>query len=238
MPKIFSIETGLSSDPAMNWRWSKLDHFCLTSNSDAHSPSKIGREANAFKEKIGYKELIRILKTKDRSKFLYTIEFFPEEGKYHWDGHRLCKARLSPKEALAINNRCPVCGKAVTVGVMHRLEKLADRPEGFVLESNPPFKSVVPLAEIIGDVLGVSADSMTVEKEYTQLVKNLGNEFRILVEMAEEELKSACPAKIAKAILNVRKGNIEIQPGYDGEYGTVKVLKEGEETSERQLSFF
>jgi uncharacterized protein (TIGR00375 family) len=236
--KIFSLETGLSSDPAMNWRWSKLDRFCLTSNSDAHSPSKIGREANVFKGKFGYKELIQILKTKDKSKFLYTVEFFPEEGKYHWDGHRLCKSRLSPKEAIAINNKCPVCGKNITIGVMHRLEGLADRPEGFVLESSPSFKSVVPLAEIIGDVLGVSSSSMTVEKEYLQLIKNFGNEFYILLDMPEEELKTKCPAKIAKGIMNMRNGKVEILPGYDGEYGKVKVFKEGEESTDKQLRFF
>lgn len=237
-PKIFSIETGLSSDPAMNWRWSKLDRFCLTSNSDSHSPSRIGREANVFKEKIGYKELIQVLKTKDKTRLLYTIEFFPEEGKYHWDGHRLCKARLSPKEAIAINNRCPTCGKAVTVGVMHRVEGLADRPEGFVLESSPSFKSAVPLVEIIGDALGVSPDSMTVEKEYLQLIKNLGNEFHLLLYLPEEELKEKCPAKIAKGIMNVREGNVKILPGYDGEYGKVKIFKEGEEPAEKQLELF
>ena len=235
---IFSIETGLSSDPPMNWRWSKLDRFCLISNSDSHSPQKIGREANVFKEKIGYKDLIEILKTKDRSKFLFTLEFFPEEGKYHWDGHRACKARLSPKEAGRTNNLCPVCGKKVTIGVMHRVEALSDRAEGFVDKSSPAFKSVVPLPEIIGASLGMSPDSMTVEKEYMRLVKNFGNEFTILLDMRDEELKEKCPPKIAKGIINVRQGNVEILPGYDGEYGQVKIFKEGEETSEKQLSFF
>ena len=237
-PKIFSIETGLSSDPKMNWRWSKLDAFTLTSNSDAHSPSKIGREANVFRDKINYKELLEILRTKDKARFLYTVEFFPEEGKYHWDGHRNCKTRLSPKEAMAVNNICPVCGKRVTFGVMHRLESLADRKDGFIDEKSPSYKSAVPLAEIIGDVLKLSADSMTVEKEYFQLIKNLGNEFHILIEMPEEELKKGCPAKIARAVINVRKGNLEIVPGYDGEYGKVSVFKEGEEASDKQLSFF
>ena len=237
-PKIFSIETGLSSDPKMNWRWSKLDRFCLTSNSDSHSPSKIGREANVFKEKISYKELIRILKEKDNSKFLYTIEFFPEEGKYHWDGHRACKTRLSPEEAIRLNNLCPVCAKKVTIGVMHRLEGLADRKEGYVDNASPSFKSVVPLAEIIGNALSLSSGSATVEKEYFQLIKNSGSEFHILLETSEEELKEKCPAKIAKGIMNVRKGNVEVLPGYDGEYGKVKVFKEGEDASEKQLSFF
>lgn len=236
--KVFSLETGLSSDPAMNWRWSKLDRFCLTSNSDAHSPSKIGREANVFSGKINYKDLRDILKTKDRKRFLYTIEFFPEEGKYHWDGHRACKARLSPDESMRIHNQCPVCGKNVTVGVMHRLSKLADRKDGFVLESSPQFKSVVPLAEIISESLNMSPDSATVEKEYFQLVKNFGSEFKILLYAPEEELAEKCPPKIVKGIINMRMGNVDVIPGYDGEYGKVKVFKEGEAKSEKQLSFF
>jgi uncharacterized protein (TIGR00375 family) len=237
-PKIFSIETGLSSDPAMNWRWSKLDRFCLTSNSDAHSPSRIGREANVFKDRINYKGLIDILKTKDKSNFLYTVEFFPEEGKYHWDGHRACKTALSPKESLATNNNCPVCGKKVTIGVMHRVEALADRLEGYVDPSSPSFKRMVPLCEIIGSALKISADSMTVEKEYFQIIKNLGNEFKILLEMQDSELKSGLPPRIAQGIMNVRGGRVDIQPGYDGEYGKVSVFKEGEKGAEQQLSFF
>ena len=237
-PKIFSLETGLSSDPAMNWRWSKLDRFCLTSNSDAHSPSKIGREANVFKAKFTYKELMQILRNKDRSKFLYTIEFFPEEGKYHWDGHRQCKTRLSPKESAQIDNKCPACGKKVTVGVMHRVEGLADRPEGFISESSIPFKRMVPLPEIIGDALGVRPDSMTVEKEYMRLIKTLGSEFNIILETEEKALEKMCPPKIALGITNVRKGNVEILPGYDGEYGKVSVFKKGEEVQDKQLKFF
>jgi len=238
LPKIFSIETGLSSDPRMNWRWSKLDRFCLTSNSDAHSPSKIGREANVFKDKVNYPDLIDILKSKDRTRFLCTLEFFPEEGKYHWDGHRACKMSLSPQEAMKTNNICPVCGRKVTIGVMHRLEGLADRPEGFVDAKSPAFKSVVPLCEIIGDALGISADSVRVEREYAQLVKNFGNEFVILLDLDEKELKAKCPANIVNGIMNVRKGNVDIAPGYDGEYGKVRVFKEGEDHSEKQLSFF
>lgn len=236
--KIFSIETGLSSDPAMNWRWSKLDRFCLISNSDSHSPSKIGREANVFSKEINYKDLADILRTKDKKRFLYTVEFFPEEGKYHWDGHRACKARLSPEEAMRTDNKCPVCGKKITVGVMHRLAALADRKEGYVLESSPSYKSVVPLAEIISEAMSVGADSLTVEKEYFQLIKNLGSEFHILLEAPEEELKKKCPAAITKGIMNMRRGNVDILPGYDGEYGKVRVFKEGEEKSEKQLSFF
>ncbi|MDO8525421.1 MAG: endonuclease Q family protein [Candidatus Omnitrophota bacterium] len=236
--KIFSLETGLSSDPGMNRRWSKLDRFCLTSNSDAHSPSKIAREANVFKERIDYNGLRDILQNKDKARFLYTIEFFPEEGKYHWDGHRNCKARLSPREAANINNICPVCGKKVTIGVMHRLEGLADRPEGYVDSAGPAFKKVVPLAEVIASALGVGPESVKVEREYFQLIKNFGTEFRVLLEMDEPELIAALPERIARGIINVRSGNVEIAPGYDGEYGKVKIFKEGDESQDKQLSFF
>lgn len=236
--KIFSIETGLSSDPAMNWRWSKLDRFCVTSNSDAHSPSKIGREANVFRDRIDFNELVDILRKKDKARFLYTIEFFPEEGKYHWDGHRNCKMRLSPEESRKTNNICPACGKRVTVGVMHRLEGLADRKAGYVDAKSPSFKSVVPLVEIISDALGVGPDTVTVEKEYFQMIKNMGSEFRILLEMPDDDLVERCPAKIAKGIINMRKGDVDIAPGYDGEYGKVSVFKGGADLSEKQMSFF
>lgn len=236
-PKIYSIETGLSSDPAMNWRWSRLDRLCLTSHSDAHSPSRIGREANVFQDRIDYPGLVGILKTKDAAKFLYTIEFFPEEGKYHWDGHRACNARLSPEDALRSNNLCPLCGKKVTVGVMHRLYLLADRPEGYIDKKSPSYKNVVPLAEIIGDALDLSADSLTVEKEYFKLIKAFGTEFNILLDLPEEALKEKCPAKIARGIINIRRGQVDITPGYDGEYGTVNIFKDDESPKEKQLSF-
>lgn len=237
-PRILALETGLSSDPGMNWRWSRLDRFALISNSDAHSPSKIGREANVFNERFDYPELVRILKTNDTTKFLYTIEFFPEEGKYHWDGHRACKARLSPQESAAIGNTCPVCGKKVTVGVMHRLEGLADRKEGYVPPSKPPFKRMVPLAEIIGEALDVGPDSVSVEKEYFKLIKNFGSEFEILLTVGEEALAEKCPPKIVGGIMNVRNGAVEILPGYDGEYGKVRIFAQGKEGPEKQLSFF
>jgi uncharacterized protein (TIGR00375 family) len=222
----------------MNWRWSRLDAFTLTSHSDAHSPSKIGREANVFRDRISYRDLIDILKTKDRKRFLHTVEFFPEEGKYHWDGHRACKVRIAPGEAMRVNNICPACGRKVTVGVLHRLEDLADRKEGFVLGSSPSFKRAVPLAEIIGDALEVGPDSMTVEKEYFRMIKSLGNEMKILMELPEEELRQGCPPRIADGVINVRNGDLEIAPGYDGEYGKVSVFKEGAKSPEKQLSFF
>jgi len=236
--KVFALETGLSSDPAMNWRWSKLDRFSLVSNSDSHSPSRIGREANVFKERFTYKGLVEILKKKDKDKLLFTVEFFPEEGKYHWDGHRDCKARLSPKEARKINLRCPVCSRRITVGVMHRLEDLADRPEGFALDSGIPFKNLVPLDEIIAEAMGIGKESVGVNREYNSLIQRLGNEFDILLEIPDEELLKNCNPRIAKGILKVRKGEVETLPGFDGEYGKVKIFREGEkEEGEKQLSF-
>jgi len=233
---IYSIETGLSSDPAMNWRWSKLDKCCLISNSDSHSPRKIAREANVFKEKVGYKELIDIFKTKDNKKFLYTIEFFPEEGKYHWDGHRLCNKRVSPKEARELNNICPVCGRKFTIGVMHRVEELSDREEGFIPQNYIPYKNFVPLCEIIASVFNVGPDTMTVENEYNKLIQIFGNEFKILVEADEKELQKNCNSLIANAILNVRNAKVDVTPGYDGVYGKVNVAAEN--IGEKQLSFF
>jgi uncharacterized protein (TIGR00375 family) len=235
---IFALETGLSSDPPMNWRLSALDRMTLMSNSDAHSPGKIGREANVFKDKFGYKELIEILKTKDREKFLYTIEFYPQEGKYHWDGHRKCNARLSPRESKDLNSRCPKCGSKATVGVMHRVEKLADREEGFTPENAPSYKNLVPLIEIISSVLGVGSGTQTAEREYNALIKKFGNELSILLEAPEKKIAGECPPKIGRGILNARKGDVEIIPGYDGVYGKVSVRKAAEEKHEKQLELF
>jgi PHP family Zn ribbon phosphoesterase len=174
---------------------------------------------------IGYKDLVDILKTKDKKRFLYTIEFFPEEGKYHWDGHSTCRASLSPKEAIKNKNLCRVCGKPLTIGVAHRLEGLADRPEGFVLKSSPPFKSVVGLFQIISDVLGVGAGSKKVQKAYFDILQKFSTEMEVLIYAPEDEVRAKCSAEIAQGIINVRKGDLKITPGYDGEYGKVKVLK-------------
>jgi len=236
---IYALETGLSSDPLMNWRWSGLDRFTLVSNSDSHSPRKIGREANVFDSKIGYNQLHETLKNKDKDKFLYTVEFFPQEGKYHWDGHRKCNIRLSPGEARRVNNTCPSCGRKLTIGVMHRVEKLGDREENFILENSPGYKHMVPLAEIIACALGVGADTVGVEKEYNKLIKTFGSEFNILLNVPEGEFKKKCSPKIASGILKVRAENLEVIPGYDGVYGEVKIFDgEDEEVGEKQLSFF
>lgn len=237
-PNIYALETGLSSDPLMNWRWSELDRFTLISNSDAHSPSKLGREANVFSGPVNYKEIRDALRSKDKSKFLYTMEFFPEEGKYHWDGHRACNQRLSPKEAKNVNYRCPVCGKKLTIGVMNRVETLSDREEGFVLEGSPSFKNLIPLVEIIADALDVGAESMTVKKEYDKLIKTFSTEFKILLDIPSAELAKHAPAKVAKGIIKVREGKVEVIPGYDGVYGEIRIFGSEDEEEQKQLTFF
>lgn len=236
--RIPALETGLSSDPAMNFRWSKLDRFSLISNSDSHSPSRIGREANVFIRRFSYRELFGILKNKDKERFLFTIEYFPEEGKYHWDGHRNCNARLSPSEARQNNSLCPVCGRKVTVGVMHRLEELADRKEGFTLPSGIPYKNLVPLDQIIAEAVGLSPESVAVQREYNSLINRLGCEFDILLWIPEEDIKKGCSSKIARGILKIRKGEVEVLPGYDGEYGKVNIFSKEDEDTEKQLTFF
>ena len=235
---IFALETGLSSDPGMNWRLSKLDRFSLISNSDSHSPRKIGREANVFDTKITYKDIIDALKTKDKKKFLYTVEFFPEEGKYHYDGHRNCKIRFSPQETKNNKNICPVCKKALTVGVMNRVDELADRPDGFVPEGSIPYKRMIPLSEIISDVLSVGESSKAVAAEYNAIIPRLGTEFQVLMELDEKELLKSIPVKIAKAIINVRNSDVNILPGFDGEYGKVEILKKEDNVSEKQIDLF
>jgi uncharacterized protein (TIGR00375 family) len=237
---IYCLETGLSSDPKMNWRLSKLDKYSLISNSDSHSPQKIGREANIFNCEMSYKEIINALKTKDKTKFLYTAEFFPEEGKYHWDGHRVCQVRMPPGETKKNNFKCPRCGKPVTVGVMHRVEKLADRPDGFVPANSIPFKNMIPLLEIIAQARQKAVGTQTVEDEYKMMIQRFGSEFNILFDMPKEEIEENISPKIAGAILRVREGKVNIAPGYDGVYGEIKIFDEEEGLSkkEKQMELF
>jgi uncharacterized protein (TIGR00375 family) len=238
-PKIFALETGLSSDPAMNWRLSALDKFTLISNSDSHSPQKIGREANVFNCELDYQTIRDVLKTKDSKRFLYTIEFFPEEGKYHFDGHRLCGIRWSPKETKEHDGKCPKCGKPVTVGVVNRVEALADRPEGFKPQNAIPFKNLIPLDEIIASAKGVGKASVSVERDYQLYLNQFGTEFDILLRASREELIKTLPPKIAEGVLLARQGKVNIRPGYDGEYGTVSVFEESSPAkNEEQLNLF
>ncbi len=226
---IYSIETGLSSDPAMNWRLSALDKVTLISNSDSHSPSKVGREANVFDTEISYQAITEAIKQKDLQKFLYTIEFYPEEGKYHFDGHRNCDVKLSPEETKKYNGICPVCGKPLTVGVLNRIEELADREKGFRPEGTIPFKSLVPLEEIIADVMGRTTGTKEVEKEYKSLIEKFGSEFNILLEIPGEKLKEGTLFEIAEGIIRVREGKVYKEPGYDGVFGKIRIFSQEEQ---------
>lgn len=225
---IFAIETGLSSDPPMNWRLSKLDLITLLSNSDSHSPSRIGREANVFDCAMDYFEILRAIREKDRKKILYTIEFFPEEGKYHFDGHRACDLVLAPAESKKLNKVCPRCGKRLTIGVLHRVDDLADREEGFVPKNAISFKNMIPLDEIIADAFGQAVGTKAVDQEYERVVKQIGPELTILFDKSEEELRRAALPRVVEGILRVRDRQVEIAPGYDGIYGKIKIFKEGE----------
>ena len=237
---IFALETGLSSDPAMNWRLSALDRYTLISNSDAHSARRIGREANVFDCELSYDAMTGALRTHDGTKLIRTLEFFPEEGKYHLDGHRNCNIRWTPAETKRHGFRCPTCGRKVTVGVMHRVEALADRPEGARSSTAIPFQHLVALDEIIADALGVGVGTQAVEREYQQLIYKCGTEFNVLLEASKETLRSATTSKIAEGILRMRQGRVEVDPGYDGEYGKIKLFGETApaQAGEQQLTLF
>lgn len=237
---IFAGETGLSSDPAMNWRLSALDKITLVSNSDAHSPAKIGREANVFDlDFLSYSSIVEAIKSKNPKKFLYTIEFYPEEGKYHYDGHRNCGVTLSPKESKKCSNVCPVCGKGLTIGVLNRVEELSDRPEGFKPQNAIPFKSLIPLQEIVAESLGVGIGTKKTIKEYENLIENFGNEFNVLLEASLKDLERVSRPEIAEGILRSREGKIYIEPGYDGVYGKIKIFsKEEQKKLSRQGNLF
>jgi uncharacterized protein (TIGR00375 family) len=236
-PHIYAIETGLSSDPAMNWRLSALDRLTLLSNSDAHSAAKIGREANIFDTVLSFDGISGAIRT--RRGFLGTIEFFPEEGKYHYDGHRACASCLLPEETIRRNYLCPVCGRKVTVGVMHRVERLADREDGFRPKGAPPYYSVIPLAEIIAETLHVGVNTRSVSNAYHALLERLGNELGILLDVSPADIGGAGSPRLAEAIGKMRSGDVSILPGYDGEYGKVSIFgeKAGKETRGQALLY-
>lgn len=223
---IYSIETGLSSDPEMNWRLSALDKITLISNSDAHSPNRIGREANIFDCNMDYWDIVDTIKKKDRKRFLATIEFFPEEGKYHYNGHRDCGIVMSPKETKDKGLLCPVCKKKITVGVMQRVDDLADRAEGFVPEGVIPSIHIIPLEEIIADALGVGVGTSSVTKEYERMIEAGGSEFSILLDTPVEDLVKFSNPKIVEGIKRMREGKVKITPGYDGVYGKISLFEE------------
>jgi uncharacterized protein (TIGR00375 family) len=236
---IQAIETGLSSDPEMNWRVSALDGITLISNSDAHSPDRLGREANVFDCELDYQEITETIKQGDKEKFLFTIEFFPEEGKYHYDGHRRCNILFSPRQTRENNKICPVCGRRITVGVMNRVETLADRPPGYQLPGAIPSRHLIPLAEIIAQALGQGVNTKAVEEQYRMLTQQLAPEFTILLELPREELAKHVPPRIREGILKVRDGKVKIIPGYDGVFGKISLFaeeaKEGGESEQMKL---
>ncbi len=239
-PEIFALETGLSSDPKMNWRLSSLDKISLISNSDSHSPQKIGREANVFDCELSYDGIIGAIKSRDPKKFLYTIEFFPEEGKYHYDGHRLCGIYFSPSGTKKYQNLCPKCGRKLTIGVLNRVHELADRKEGEGGENKIPFKNLIPLVEIIAEVKNVGVQSKAVSAEYEKLIEKVGSELFILIDAPLQKISAVSNLKIAEAVKRVREGKVKIRPGYDGEYGKISIFDEGEKLEEqkKQTSLF
>ena len=225
---IYAGETGLSASPAMLWRMPDGRRITLISNSDAHSTPHLGREANVFDTELSYNGIIEAIKKKDPQKFLYTIEFFPEEGKYHYDGHRNCGISCSPTETKKYNGICPVCGRPLTVGVLNRVEQLADRPEGFKPENAIPYKSLIPLEEIIAEALGLGVGTKEVEKEYLSLIEKFGSEFNVLLNVSLSDLKLATLPEVAEGISRVREGKVRVEPGYDGVYGKIKIFSEEE----------
>jgi len=243
---IYAIETGLSSDPAMNWRLSDLDNITLISNSDSHSPSRIGREANIFEGKIeGYRCLMEGIRlggqapSSVKNRLVQTLEFFPEEGMYHYDGHRNCKVVFSPEETKQNKGLCSVCKKPVTVGVMSRVAKLADRPEGAKPSRAIPFLSLIPLEQIIAEAFDCGVDTKRVEAEYKEIINKFGRELKILMEVPKEELLKAAKPEVAEAIVRVRERRVEIRPGYDGKYGEIKIYEDAErEGFKKQNSLF
>ncbi len=223
---IFALETGLSSDPPMNWQWSALDRFTMVSNSDAHSPQKLGREANLFNTEFSYDGLFNALKS--REGFLGTYEFFPEEGKYHLDGHRACGVTLEPKDTNRCKGICPVCGKPLTVGVLNRVEELSDRPGPQKPEGSADYEYLIPLPEILAEIKGSGPESKTVIQAYQQAISAFGNEFTLLENAPVDEIKRRADPILAEAISRMRLRQVNPQPGFDGVYGVIRIFQEGE----------
>jgi uncharacterized protein (TIGR00375 family) len=228
---IYALETGLSSDPPMNWRLSKLDRFALVSNSDSHSfwPWRIGREANVFDlDRVSYYEVVDAVRSKDKKRFKFTIETDPAYGKYHWTGHRNCNVALSSQDAVKLGNICPVCRRKLTKGVEQRVEELADRPIGFVPANAVGFMRLLPLSEIIAAVLGVDSPSVQrVWSIYNSLIEKFGDEYTVLIDTPRGALNAVVDGKIAEMIVRVREGQAKVAPGYDGVYGRLLLSEEG-----------
>jgi uncharacterized protein (TIGR00375 family) len=236
---IFAVETGLSSDPPMNWRVGQLDKYALVSNGDAHSPSKVGREATIFDTEMSYPAIYRALKDDKDKGLIGTVEFFPEEGKYHYDGLRASGVCLHPRETVRNRGLCPKTGKPVTVGVMARVEELADHPEGRKPPRWRPYHSLVPLPEIIADARGVGPNTRSVNTVYRDMLNKLGNEYFILFDAPVDKIARAAGPMIAEGVRRVRSGQIDIRPGYDGVFGEVRIYSPGERaTAKEQMTLF
>ena len=236
-PHIHALETGLSSDPEMNWSCSKLDRYALVSNSDAHSGPKMGREANVFDlAETSYEAIVEAITSRDTRKFLYTIEFFPEEGMYHYDGHRLCNVSFAPAETKSRGELCPACKKPLTIGVLHRVDNLRDRELGARSKNAVPFKKIVPLPEIIADFFMTAPSSKKVMELYFDIIHAGHTEFRVLLDMTRDELNNIMPEPLSDGILRVRSGDVRVVPGYDGKYGIVSVFSEAERRISKQAT--
>lgn len=225
-PRIFALETGLSSDPAMNRRWSALDRFRLVSNSDAHSPSKLGREATLFDAELSYHGVLEALRT--GAGFGGTLEFYPEEGKYHFDGHRKCGVSMDPAETVRAAGRCPVCGTPLTIGVLARVLELADRPSPVQPRPNEGFRSIIPLPELLAELVGTGAGSRGVEALYARVIAAFGSEYAFLLDAPIEGIEKTFGPLLAEAVRRMRDGRVEPTPGFDGQFGVIRVFAEGE----------
>jgi uncharacterized protein (TIGR00375 family) len=227
--RIFALETGMSSDPPINWRLSQIDGLCLVSNSDAHSawPWRLGREANVFSlEDPSYNKIAAAIKDKDPRRFLFTIETFPAYGKYHWTGHRDCEVSMAGRDARKMGDKCPKCGKQMTQGVEERVEELADRKEGYVPKDAIGYRYLLPLSEIIalsnGDIDPGSSETWNT---YTPLVEKFGSEYAVMLDAPEDQLREAVGPELSRAIIRVRNDDVFVQPGYDGVYGKLDLTK-------------
>jgi len=246
---IYAIETGLSSDPAMNWRIKELDSRSIVSFSDAHSPEKLGREATIFRQnqsknsklEISYRDIVEAIKGRGEWTIDSTIEFYPQEGKYHYSGHRNCGVSQSPSETKKLGSVCPVCGKKLTIGVMQRVEDLASRPAGFRPKGRPPYQMLVPLMEILAETLNTQVTSQPVKREYERLIQSFGSEFNVLLWTEIEKIAKISSEKVALAIDKVRRGDLIIKPGYDGVFGQVKIwsdLSVEKKEKNKQMALF
>jgi DNA helicase II / ATP-dependent DNA helicase PcrA len=236
---IFAVETGLSSDPEMNWRVSALDGMTLISNSDAHSPLKLGREANLFDTQLSFSAIKSAIQSGDPEKFIGTLEFYPEEGKYHLDGHRNCKVRSWPHKTRKSGGLCPVCNKPMTLGVLYRVEELADRPAGVKPKKHHPYFNAIPLVEILSEVLNVGPNSKKVTETYKDLLEKLGPELDILTTLDKDKIDCAGIPLLSEAITRVRQNDIVLLPGYDGEFGKIKIFdSEERQKLDRQKPLF